>query len=103
MHRPLYLYLSGLLLLQSAGISVAADAIERGRELHMENCISCHASMMGGDGTSIYTRPDRRIESLEALTTQVKRCKTSLGVPWPEHQINDVITYLNSTFYKFDQ
>ncbi len=80
--------------------SFAGD-IKRGQELHDENCISCHKSMQGGDGSGIYTREDRRIDSFAALTKQVKRCKTSLGVSWPEHQIEDVIAYLNDSFYKF--
>ncbi|MGD8785256.1 MAG: cytochrome c [Thioalkalispiraceae bacterium] len=94
---------SGLIILL-AGISSASFAgdVEKGRELHQENCISCHQAKMGGDGSAIYTREDRRIESFAALDKQVRRCKTSLGVPWPEHQIDDVITYLNETFYKFD-
>jgi len=79
-----------------------AGSVEIGRELHQENCISCHQAKMGGDGSGIYTREDRRIESYAALNKQVRRCKTSLGVPWPEHQIKDVITYLNQSFYKFD-
>lgn len=78
----------------------AAD-IKRGRELHNENCIQCHAAMYGGDGTTIYVREDRRIDSLQALTKQVKRCKNSMGLPWPEDQIQDLIAYLNQTFYHF--
>ena len=81
--------------------SFAGD-IKRGQELHDENCTSCHRSMQGGDGSSIYTRDNSRIDSYEGLVKQVKRCKTSLGVPWPEHQIDDVITYLNDSFYKFE-
>ena len=80
--------------------SFAGD-IKRGQELHDENCTSCHKSMQGGDGNSIYTRDNRRIDSYEGLVKQVNRCKTSLGVSWPEHQIDDVITYLNESFYKF--
>ena len=93
---------SGLIIVAviMANTSVAAD-IKRGQELHDENCVSCHKSMQGGDGTGIYTRENRRIESFEGLTKQVKRCKTSLGVSWPEHQIDDVIAYLNESFYKF--
>jgi len=78
-----------------------AGSVEIGRELHQENCISCHQAQMGGDGSGIYTRENRRMESYAALNKQVRRCKTSLGVPWPEHQIKDVIFYLNETFYKF--
>ena len=80
---------------------IAAD-IERGRILHQENCIQCHASMYGGDGSTIYVREDRRIESMEGLRMQVKRCKNSLGLPWPEDQTDDLIAYLNSAFYHFE-
>lgn len=90
-----------ILLLVGTSTTCLAGNIDSGRELHQENCISCHKAQMGGDGSAIYTREDRRIESFEALNNQVRRCKTSLGVPWPEHQIDDVITYLNETFYKF--
>jgi len=89
-----------MLMISASSTSLAAS-VESGRELHQENCISCHQAKMGGDGSGIYTREDRRIDSFEALNNQVRRCKTSLGVPWPEHQIEDVITYLNETFYKF--
>ncbi len=79
---------------------LAAD-VQRGKELHNENCIRCHVSMVGGDGSGIYIREDRKMDSLAALNKQVRRCKTSLGVSWPDQQIEDVITYLNNTFYKF--
>lgn len=78
----------------------AAD-LKRGKQLLQENCIKCHADMMGGDGSKIYTRENRRIDSLAGLNKQVHRCKNSLGVSWPEDQIADVVAYLNKTYYKF--
>ena len=81
---------------------VNAD-MKNGKELHDSNCISCHASMMGGDGTGIYTRENKRIESYPALIKQVQRCRDSLGIPWPEDQVNDVVEYLNKSFYKFEK
>jgi len=86
----------------SIGFSYAyANDVERGRILHNENCIKCHAAMYGGDGSTMYLREERHIESLKALNMQVKRCKNSLGLPWPEDQIDDLIAYLNATFYHF--
>lgn len=82
-------------------VSYAAGDAKRGKALHDENCVSCHANALGGDGTAIYTRPDRKIESFEGLQKQVMRCKTALGVSWPQDQIDDVVTYLNESFYKF--
>ncbi|HKK05630.1 MAG TPA: cytochrome c [Gammaproteobacteria bacterium] len=89
------------LSLSLIGTAAHAADVKRGKELHDQNCIQCHASIVGGNGTAIYTRPDRRIDSLAALNKQVHRCKNSLGVSWPEDQIQDVVAYLNHTFYHF--
>lgn len=86
----------------AAAPTFAAD-LERGKELHQENCMSCHDSIMGGNGNQIYTRPNRQIQSLSELRHQVKRCKTSLEEPWPDDQIEDVVVYLNKNFYKFGE
>jgi len=75
--------------------------INNGKELHDANCTSCHIDLQGGDGTGIYTREHKRIETYSALIKQVKRCRDSLGVPWPEEHVDDVVEYLNSTFYKY--
>ena len=80
----------------------AADAT-RGQELHDENCISCHAAMYGDKGNEIYTRKNRKIETLVGLQKQLQRCKNSLGTNWPEDQINDVQLYLNNNFYHFEE
>ena len=77
--------------------------IQNGRELHNSNCTSCHISIQRGDGSGIYIRENRRIETYPALIKQVKRCRDSLGVEWPEEHISDVIEYLNSSFYKFEK
>ena len=83
-----------------ASFTIKAD-IKNGKELHDSNCTSCHVSMQGGDGSGIYTRENNRIETHPALVKQVMRCRDSLGVPWPDEHVNDVVEYLNNTFYKF--
>ena len=83
-------------------ISASVNAnIDNGKELHNSNCTSCHISIQGGDGSGIYTRENNRIETYPALIKQVNRCRDSLGMQWPEAHVNDVVEYLNSTFYKF--
>ena len=85
-------------------VSLSANAdIQNGKELHNSNCTNCHVSMQGGDGSSIYTRDNSRINSLSALIKQVKRCRDSLGVEWPEEDITDVVEYLNTSFYNFEK
>ncbi len=92
-----YLILISMFLSQN----LYAINIENGKELHDSNCTSCHVELQGGDGTGIYTRENNRIESYPALIKQVKRCRDSLGVEWPEEHVNDVVEYLNTSFYKF--
>lgn len=79
--------------------SLAADAAN-GKTLHNESCLSCHSSLMNGKPDTIYTRSDRRVNSLSALQKQVTRCQNSVGANWFDDQIEDVVNYLNTTFYK---
>ena len=89
-------------LLVWSGTSYAVD-IERGQELHDSHCISCHAAIYGNKGNEIYTRENRKINTLNELQAQLKRCKNSLGTNWPEDQMLDVQHYLNSNFYHFKE
>lgn len=88
--------------LTGAVFAQAAD-FEHGKTLHNQNCISCHRDIMGGNADAIYTRPNRRIESYDALVRQVSRCKDNLGMPWPEEEVLDVVEYLNKQFYHYDK
>jgi len=71
-----------------------------GKDLHNANCQSCHTSLMGGNPDLIYTRSNRRVNSIDGLRNQVTRCKTTVGVAWPKDQVEDVVEYLNTSFYK---
>jgi cytochrome c553 len=74
-------------------LSAAADA-SHGKALQQENCMSCH-----DDG--MYTRKDRKITTLDGLDAQVRRCELSLGLQWFDDDVDDVVAYLNGSFYKF--
>jgi len=76
-----------------AGSSQAAD-IDNGDDLHFANCTGCHDE-------SVYTRENRRVSSLPRLGTQVRFCKDSLGLTWFDDEVEDVIGYLNKTYYHF--
>ncbi|MCP3848813.1 MAG: cytochrome c [Gammaproteobacteria bacterium] len=75
-------------------------ASTNGKDLHDANCQSCHASLMNGSPDSIYTRPDRKVTTVDGLRKQVSRCKTTVGVNWPEDKVQEVVDYLNTNFYK---
>jgi mono/diheme cytochrome c family protein len=72
--------------------SVAADAAH-GKALHDKNCVACH-------DTGMYTRANRRVESVAALEAQIRRCDANLGLKWFDSDVLDVVEYLNSNFYK---
>ncbi len=83
---------TGLVL--TLGSSLAWADTENGKKLHDEQCTECH-------DTSVYSRPDRFITSREALAKQVNRCELNVGAQWFKEDIDDVVQYLDETFYKF--
>jgi mono/diheme cytochrome c family protein len=72
-----------------------------GQTFHQNHCLSCHGSLMGGNPALIYTRPERRVRSLDALNAQVRRCMGTLSVPWSANDVANVSAFLNARFYKF--
>jgi hypothetical protein len=74
-----------------------------GKTLHGGNCISCHASSYGGDGTAIYTREYRKVNTSKGLVTQVRNCNTMLGLKWFEDEELNTAAYLNQNYYKFEK
>jgi hypothetical protein len=87
------LYSAIAVLVLYLGPSQAAD-IDNGDDLHFANCTGCHDE-------SVYTRDNRRVSSLPRLGTQVRFCKDSLGLTWFDDEVEDVIGYLNKTYYHF--
>ena len=73
-----------------------------GMALHQEkNCAACHAQRLGGDGSSIYTRVDRKVTTPTQLLAQVVLCNTKLSrAMFPEDE-RDVAAFLNHDYYHF--
>jgi cytochrome c553 len=80
--------------LLAATSSLQAANVDNGKTLVESNCTKCHDQQ-------VYTRPDRRVNTLEGLTKQVTRCERSLGLKWFDDDIDDVAAYLNQTYYHF--
>jgi mono/diheme cytochrome c family protein len=72
----------------------ATDDAPDAEALYQQNCTSCH-------GAEVYTRPDRKIDSLDALKTQVRMCEQNLNLTWFDDQIDSVAGLLNQRYYKF--
>lgn len=83
------------LIILSATFTAHATTPHPGENMHEDKCMSCHK-------TDVYTREDRKIKTLHALSNQVNNCmKGAAKAEWTEKQTGDVVDYLNSKFYKF--
>jgi cytochrome c553 len=80
--------------LLAATSSLPAADLDNGKTLVDGNCTKCHDER-------VYTRPDRRVSTLDGLNKQVTRCEQSLGLKWFDDDITDVAAYLNKTYYHF--
>ncbi len=76
-------------------LSASAGDIENGRQLHNDNCVRCHKP-------SVYTRENRMINSYDALQERVRQCEIMAEMAWFDEEIDDVVSFLNHTYYKFE-
>jgi hypothetical protein len=94
MRTLLYAGLTGLLLLPvTARAALPGDAAD-GKSLHDVYCTGCH-------DTSVYTRQDRRVRSLDALRRQVQNCQRAAGTDFSTSEMQNLLKYLNERFYRF--
>jgi mono/diheme cytochrome c family protein len=76
-------------------VSPAPSANDAGTKLHEGNCVRCHQP-------EIYTRDTRKMKSYEGVKTQVQWCATQLSIPWFEEEVEQVASYINGEYYKFE-
>ena len=98
--RPNALLLAACCCIPAAAVQAADPA--KGGELVVEaQCENCHVEKLGGDGSQIYLRKDRRVNSLAPLATQVSLCNSQLNTGWFPDDEAHVAAYLNQRYYKF--
>ena len=73
--------------------SDSSDSVDA-QALYDQNCTRCH-------GPEVYTRADRRIDSLHGLQQQVRMCQQNLDLTWFDDQIDAVASLLNRKYYHF--
>ncbi len=77
-----------------ASESKISDPISHGEDAHKNHCYKCHTD-------SVYTRDDRFVKSIDALSKQVIRCKEGSDVPWFDEDADAVVQFLNKKYYRF--
>jgi cytochrome c5 len=96
-------------LLVSTSLVYAADKeavntdFKEGKALHDKHCMACHTRMNKKNPNKIYTRNNRKVQSLNGLKAQVHRCDNQLDLGFFDDEIKGLVDYLNQEFYKFEK
>ena len=92
-----------LLIISAFGAPESNSALlDSGKKLVSDvKCEACHASKRGGDGSSMYSRQDRRVTTIRQLSTQVGRCNNELNLGLFPDDEAAIAAYLNAKHYKF--
>ena len=64
-------------------------------------CNRCHVKIVDGDGSAIFTRPDRKVTNPQHLIKQMYRCSGNIGVTLTPQDEQNLGAYLNQQYYKF--
>ena len=91
--RKIGLDVSLLFLFMPSAYAAQGDSAD-GKRLHDANCMRCH-------DTSLYTREDRLVRSLEALKEQLASCSHMANREFSTIEAQNIIQYLNDQFYQF--
>lgn len=86
--------LSGILAVLLLGPSpVRAQDLQRGQDLFQHHCLACHYD---------FQRPEvRHLQSLDELRKRISAWALHTNTGWSEEEVDDVLHYLNVSFYKF--
>lgn len=74
---------------------VAPPVPLRGQMLYENHCLSCHESI-------VHIRAKQRTRSLAELHGTVVHWAGYLGLRWGRDEVEDVVNYLDSHYYKFE-
>ena len=66
----------------------------RGEQLYQNHCTGCHDSRA-------HIRDGRKAKDAEDLYQWVSRWRSHLVLDWGRAEVDDVVAYLESRFYKF--
>ncbi len=89
-----------------ASLNVAAAPFPQGNAQTGEKmfakykCNRCHINMFGGDGSGIFTRSPRRVNSAPQLITQIGVCGGNVDKEFSAQEKQDLAAYLNR-YYNF--
>jgi len=87
--------LAGCAALALSVTAAAAGDPARGAKLH-DDCLGCH-------GTELYVPPRAKVKTLSALKKETEKWNDRMNPKFNRQEIEDLVAWLNATFYKFPQ
>ena len=72
-----------------------------GKKVLEAKCSGCHVARFGGDGSRMFTRPERKASSTASILAWVQRCNTNIKTGLGAEEEQSVAAYLNEAYYKF--
>ena len=58
-------------------------------------CSRCHVALLGGDGSAMFTRPDRKVHNAAQLVEQIRFCSSNVGANLTPQDEQHLGAYLN--------
>ena len=83
-----------ILLLTTVCAASSPGDSANGKRLYDANCTGCH-------DTSVFTRQDRVVQSLDDLKKQLASCAHMAKKEFSESETQGLLKYLNDQFYHF--
>lgn len=103
MRHPALLLVALMLPVSALADDMLPGNATHGKQLLQAKCVACHARMFGGDGSAVYTRKNHTVHSIEGLMGRVAACNQRVGAHFSGQDVDDVVKYLNETYYKFKE
>ena len=85
--------LAACAILAAPAAALSAGDPVKGGKLH-EDCLGCH-------GTELYVAPRAKVKSLAALKRETEKWNDRMNPKFTRQEIEDLVAWLNATFYKF--
>ena len=85
---------------QGAEIFQGADLALGQKLIADSQCVACHISKLGGDGSKMY-KPAGRINNAGLLRGMVEMCNTTMNLGLFPEEVTAVSAVLNRDHYKF--
>ncbi|MGB8518138.1 MAG: cytochrome c [Gallionella sp.] len=87
--------------LNAAAVPFAFGNVQTGEKMFAQyKCNRCHINMVGGDGSGIFTRTNRRVNNESQLIAQIGVCGGNVDKEFSAQEKLDLAAYLNR-YYQF--